>query len=387
MLKFALFWLPFVLCCGDAVASEIPAAAAGPYAVGSTCMEVTPKDDQPMGDYLNGKYTRQRVWYVADLLTYRDATPVLQVPVPREKTFGAQAGTSLPLVLFVLYPTTRDNPRADYRFPYSETGDNVFPHMQRPGDRPMFAPALGKCPAIIYSGGYNTHGLWHLEHLKFLASHGYVVVDIFHGDGRCASFSAAMALRPDEVRAAIDFIAQDKEFSDAIDPERIGLSAASAGGHSIASVMGGVDPQQPAASKRDARVKAGVALVPYLGGVMGVWPFQVEDWRFGQNHAGLATVRTPFLAIYGEKDKNVPRTGVESAVNAIGGPVPSVLLEGETHSITAPANIDINTWELLFFNAWLREDPAAKKLLDDGTSVQGGVTDRKIVHRSANTNR
>jgi hypothetical protein len=64
-----------------------------------------------------------------------------------------------------------------------------------------------------------------------------------------------------------------------------------------------------------------------------------------------------------------------------------VLLEGETHSITAPANIDINTWELLFFNAWLREEPTAKKLLDDGTSVQGGVTDHKVVHRSAKTNR
>jgi len=120
---------------------------------------------QPMGDFLNGKVTPQHPVYLADILTHPESAFALQVAVPADrKTFGAHAGTRIPLVLYVLYPTTKDNPRADYTFPYTETGDNVFPHMQRAGEKPIFPDAAARYPLIVYSGGYNTHGLWHLSH-------------------------------------------------------------------------------------------------------------------------------------------------------------------------------------------------------------------------------
>lgn len=367
-------------------AVEIPAAAAGPYAVGSTNMQVSlpAGDTRPMMDYLVGKQQPPKPVYMDEILTHPTSALMLKVTVPASHPFAfALAGQTVPVLLYVLYPTTNDNPRPHYRFPYKDTGDNVFPHMQRPGEAPIFADPAARYPVIVYSGGLNTHGLWHLAHLKTLASHGYVVVDIFHGDaragdGRTPGYFEAFALRQAAFKAATDFILSDPAFAAHVDPDRVGASGASAGGQTILSMMGGVRPGVKRTAVHDARIKAGFGTVPFTGTSFGVWPMEVDSWFFGKDYAGLANVKVPYFAIAGEKDTSCPSETVQASARRIGAPAWVVELKGAGHDL-GEAVKEALAWELVFFDAHLRGNAAARALLAPGNTVSGGSLSRMVV--------
>jgi predicted dienelactone hydrolase len=378
MLRWLFSALPLLAICPRLMSAELAPIPPGPSAVACTNLEATPHDSGPMFDFLNGKTSSSGTVYLTDILVHPEAVPTLTVDVPSDgKLFGKQAGTRIPLVLLIVYPTTQENPRPDYTYPYKETRDALFTHMQQPGGKPILADPAAKYPLIIYTGGYNTHGLWHLWHLKELAAHGYIVVDMFHGDGRGASFASNLALRSIELRATLDYVLQHSDFASAIDAERIGATGESAGGHTVAAALGGIDPSGRIPEGADPRIKAGVGLVPFLGGSRGLWPFKMDHWYFGEDHAGLRSVRRPFLGIYAEKDGNVPPEGVEAGVREMAGPTTAVMLDGERHLVSTAASSDICTWEVLFFDAWLRDDATARQKLKFGTSVRGGVNDHK----------
>lgn len=373
--------LLFLLGAVRLAATELEPVQPGAFPVATTNFEVRPQADaKTMFAYLNGNASGAGTQYLTDILVHPQAVPTLQVDVPADAgLFGNQAGTRLPVVLLVVYPTTRDNPRAHYPFPYRETGDAVFTHMQQPGDHPLFADPTAKYPLIVLSGGYNTHSLWHLWHMKALAAHGYIVVDIVHGDGRGSSFAGNLALRSIEVRATIDFLLRDPDFGRAIDAGRIGATGESAGGHTVAAALGGTDPRGRIPGGADPRIKAGFGLVPFLGGSMGFWPFKQDFWFFGEDHAGLQQVDRPFLAVYGAEDANVPPEGVEAGVRALRGPAIAIMLDGEKHIVSDRSASDIRTWEILFFDAWLRGDATARQKLATGTTVRDGVKDHLTI--------
>jgi hypothetical protein len=368
----------------SALATELSPVGPGRYAVGSTNFEVTGRPGVPMVDFLKGKTTRKETLYVADILTHPEAAIVTFVDVPADPaTFGRQAGTRLPLVLYVLYPTKADNPRPNYPFPYKETGDNVFPHMQRTGEKPLLAEDGAKYPLIVYSTGYEGHGLWDLEQLKTLASHGFIVVDIFHSDGRGVTFDGNAALRPLEFKQALDAILAHPDFGPVIDAKRIGACGSSFGGYTILRAMGGANPSRGLPARGDPRIKAGFGLVPFMGGLMGPWPFGVDAWYFEKDYSGLRSVRTPFLAVYGQKDRNVKPDSVEAGVDQMSGPATAILLDGEEHLLSKAVWTDVTTWQVLFFDAWLRDSAAAKQQLAEGTSVRGGVSDHRTRQHGA----
>ena len=362
----------------DLDGAEIARSGAGPFAVATTNLEVRPQTDaKVMFDFLNGRKTPTGMHYLTDILVHPDAVPTVQLDVPADpKRFGPFAGTRLPIVLLVAYPTSRDNPRPDYAFPYTETGDRTLTHMQGPGDRPRFPDPAAKYPLIVVSGGYNTHGLWHLQRLKHLAAHGYIVLDLFHGDGRSEVFAVNLALRALGVRAALDHLLRDPCFGPAIDAARIGAIGESAGAHTVLTALGGVDPSGRVPPLADPRLKAAVGVVPFMGASFGFWPFKIDAWHFGADYAGLRGVRRPFLALYGGEDSNVPPAGVEAGVRALGGPAWAVCLDNEAHLLTDVAQRDVLTWELLFFDAWVRGDSISQRYLDRAVSVEGGAGDR-----------
>ncbi|HWA25151.1 MAG TPA: hypothetical protein VG734_05700 [Lacunisphaera sp.] len=366
-----------------AAAVELEPIPPGEFAVATTHFAVREQADaKAMFAFLNGKVSATGTQYLTDILVHPEAVPTVQVEVPADAAlYGAQAGTRLPLVLLVAYPTTRDNPRAGYKFPYRETGDALFTHMQQPGDKPLFANSTAKYPLILLSGGYNTHSLWHLSHMKALAAHGYIVADMLHGDGRGTSFPSNLALRCLQVRATLDFLLRDRDFGPAIDPARIGITGESAGGHTAAAALGGVDSAGRIPAGAEARIKAGFGLVPFFGASFGIWPFKQELWYFGEDHAGLRRVDRPFMAVYGADDSNVPPEGVEAALRAMGGPATAIMLDGEKHLVSDAAAGDIRTWEILFFNAWLRGDATARQQLAAASSVRGGVNDHVTIRR------
>jgi acetyl esterase/lipase len=374
--------LPLAAAAPRLSAAEIPPIGPGPYAVGSTNMEVVDHPVSPMIDYLKGKSVSRKPIYIAEILTHPGAALLTQVAIPADPAiYGRHAGSNLPLVLYVLYPTSSENKRDDYKFPYPDTADNVFPHMQKAEEKPIFAGNATRYPLIVFSHGYEGHGLWDLDHLRFLAAHGYIVVSVFHGDGR-ANFEANFGIRPIALKAALDYILNHPDFGPAIDPDRIGVSGGSFGGYTILAAMGGkyLQSAEPAA---DSRIKAGFGLVPFMGGTMGFWPFATDAWVFGKDYSGLKTVQTPFMAIYGEKDTNVPPKSVMGGIAQMSGPASAVMLDGEQHLFSKKVWTDVYTWEVLFFNTWLRGDAEARKQLYGGTSVQGGVTDHKTYQHAA----
>lgn len=384
MLRWLLSVLPLFAIGSQLLSAELEPIQPGPFAVACTNLEVTPRDGVPMFDFLNGKTSSSGTVYLTDILAHPEAVPTLQVEVPHDvKRFGKQAGTRIPLVLLIVYPTTRENPRPNYPYPYKETGDALFTHMQRPGEKPLLADTAAKYPLIIHSGGYNTHGLWHLWRMKELAAHGYIVVDMFHGDGRGANFGSNLALRSIELRATLDYVLQHSDFAALVDADRIGAAGDSAGGHTVAAALGGIDPSGRIPEGVEPRIKAAVGLVPFLGNSFGFWPFKTDGWYFGEDHAGLRRVQKPFLAIYAEKDVNVPPAGVMAGVHAMTGPATAIRLDGETHLVSNAANSDIRTWEVLFFDAWLRDDATARQKLKSGTSIRGGVNDHKTFQHEA----
>jgi predicted dienelactone hydrolase len=261
-------------------------------------------------------------------------------------------------------------------FPYTETGDRTFTRMQRPGERPLLADPATKYPLIVLSGGYNTHGLWHLFRLKDLAAHGFIVLDLFHGDGRSGSLPANLALRGLALQRALDYLLADPAFGPAIDAERIGVIGESAGAHTAFAALGGTDPSGRVPAAADPRIKAAVGVVPFLGTSFGFWPFTVDAWHFGENYAGLKKITRPSLALYGGRDTSVTPERVEAGVRALAGPTLAVRLDEEGHLLSDAAQRDARAWELLFFNAWLRGDVAAREQLQRADSVQGGARDR-----------
>jgi dienelactone hydrolase len=177
----------------------------------------------------------------------------------------------------------------------------------------------------------------------------------------------------------LDFLLQHPDFAPAIDAERIGAVGESAGGHTVLAALGGMDPAAKIPVGTDSRIKAAFGVVPFMGGSVGFWPFKMDLWFFGEDHAGLQPVKRPFMALYAEKDSNVPPEGVEAGLRAMTGPATGIMLDGEKHIVSDPANSDIRTWEILFFNAWLRDDAMARRKITAGTSVSGGVTDHRTI--------
>jgi predicted dienelactone hydrolase len=153
---------------------------------------------------------------------------------------------------------------------------------------------------------------------------------------------------------------------------RIGASGASAGGLTVLALLGGVDPKYPAYNPRDPRIKAGFGLVPFMGKSFGVWPFQTEAWHLGREFEGLAAVKAPFFAVYAGQDGAVPADSVRAGVRRLGGPVWAVELPGEDHGLKPAAEREAYSWELAFFDAFLRDNAEARAKLVASTTVRGG---------------
>lgn len=357
--------------------APIPAIGPGPYEVGSSNFEVSLEPTMQVNDYLKGKAEGQAL-YISNILVHPESALIAHVPIPPDsELYGSTAGKNLPVAMYVLYPTSKLNNRPGYIFPYTETSDNNFPHMQRAGEKPIFATSHQRFPLIVYSHGHEGHGLWDLSHLKYLASHGYIVVSVFHGDGRM-DINSAVNMRPLLFKAALDFISARADFASGIDSDRIGASGGSLGGYTVLTAIGGKYGSAKV-ERSDARIKAAFGLVPFMGVSVKNPDSVFELWPFGKDFSGLKNVQKPFLAVYAENDVNVLPATVLAGLGRMSGTATGIALTGESHVVSNAALQDVYTWELLFFGAWLRQDHQAHALLygAENVSVEGGVQDRK----------
>jgi hypothetical protein len=373
-----------------------PLPLPGPYPV--ACSNVAqdfsrvPPGENPQ-DYWDGTpHSDGSPRYITDLLADPANTLDLTLTAPSNgDLYGSFAGKNVQYVIIACYPTTANNPRADYTLPNGV----VVPHMQLGTDAPLLADSTAHLPLLIFSHGLSGSPLdgEYLQAITVLASNGYVVAATFHGDPRFSSLQindladvvyllshlpnvlALQALRPLSLSATLDVLLGNSQWRDHIDPARIGGFGASLGGGSIMLMAGaglttsaGLSWTQVTA---DPRLKAAVGYVPYFG-----QPFFPA---FGRDQHGLDNIALPFLAISGTADTVAPIAPTVQGLERLTGTRELVELVGVTHGFDVPSTNDIFTWTLTFLDAQVRGDATAGALLPQMASVAGGGDDHVVI--------
>ncbi len=330
--------------------------------------------------------------YVTDLLADPANTPTVLITAPSDPDlYGSFVGQQLEFVLFTCYPTTPENPSADYPLP---TGD-VVPHMQVGADPPLLADPAARYPMLAFAHGYRGSPLTsdYLAAMSVFASYGYIVVAPFYGDphftdltvdnlsdavallANLSDFTALQALRALATRAALDLMLSDPQWLDHIDATQIGGFGASMGGETLlllggAGLTTSLDFEHTQVTV-DPRLKAAVGYVPFFG--------ELFLPAFGRDQSGLSGVTLPFLAISGTEDTLAPIIMAEQGINQLSGTRELVSLAGVTHDFDVASTNDIYTWALTFLDAEVRENPAARQKLSTMASVEGGGDDRVVI--------
>ena len=379
-----------------------PLPLPGPYAV--ACSNVAQDFARvPEGvnakDYWEGTPSaRGAPRYISDLLVDPPNALTANVVVPNDRAlYGEFAANRVPFVVLVCYPTTVDNPRPDYALP---TG-KVVPHMQTGAEPPLFANSAVRYPLLAFSHGYGGSPISddYITALYIFASYGYIVVAPFHGDPRFSDlkiddlgdviavvthlddFTALQALRPLSVSAALDILLASPQWQSHIDPTQIGAFGASMGGETV-MLLGGAGLTSSAGLSwtqvtLDPRIKAAAGYVPYFG-----QPFLPA---FGRDEHGLDGVKLPFLGISGTADLTAPIVETQLGVTRLAGARELVALAGVKHGFDVASSGDIFTWMLVYFDAEVRGNPAARQQLSTMASVAGGGDDSVVIYYNGPT--
>ncbi len=360
----------------------VDAMQTGDFAVGSSNFTINnvKASGVDAGIYLQGGQQGSDLLYINSLLEFEQDTFTFQLSVPNDSlTYGSMAGKSLPYSGYVLYPTSSSNTRANYSV---FTVPPALPHMQGKGDAPIFANASTKYPLLVYSHGNGSHPTADvLEALIKFASHGYIVMALYHGDGRFSETDASnFTLRPLAVKTAIDKILADANFSSHIDTNRIGGMGESYGGATMLALLGAkvIYPEPSSVflntlrnTTVDSRIKAAATYVPYMG----------KDFysNFGNKSTGTQSVDKPFMANSSNSDEQTDYTKVQLGIANIPGIKYLVEYDAELHGMSAGAQQDTYTWIKIFLDAYIKEDAEAIDVLSRIKSVNASGKDSLVV--------
>lgn len=182
--------------------------------------------------------------------------------------------------------------------------------------------------------------------------------------------------RADEplTKAVLDSVLSSEEFGPRLDPDNIGISGHSLGGFTALALAGGRF-QGNVATIRDGRIKAGVIAAPWVGGRYDGSDF----FAFGPSNRELNRVTAPMLCLFGTKDRDTLASFILPAMRHLSGPTYVVELVDQPHVFEQGSWEDRDNWELLFFSAYLKNDPAALRLLQIARSMKGGNEDVQLL--------
>ena len=371
--------------CGKApdVSIEAQAFERGPYSVGSTNMQVAAEfadiGDASMHAYLLGQPDDSgQARYLADLLEYPDSALISDVRIPdKHEIYGPASGLTLPVVTFLTFPSSAGARQNRYAFPYHDAMFGVFEDMLGAGEAPRFADPNARYPLIILAHGASAHGIYDVRHAHSLASHGYIVAVVNYGDNRTASmdkpYHHVSFLRPLLTKAVLDALLADETFGPRIDTDNIGITGHSFGGFTALALAGGRYQGNPS-TVSDARITAGVIAAPWVGG-----NYDGNDFfAFGPNNDGLDRVHVPIISFFGTNDESTLASFILPAMTKLSGPTYVIELVDQPHIFEQGSWEDRDNWELLFFSAYLKHDPAALEILRTASSMQGGNTDVQL---------
>ncbi|MDJ0655178.1 MAG: hypothetical protein QNJ40_13535 [Xanthomonadales bacterium] len=362
---------------------ELEPLGRGPHAVGSTNMAVAAEfrdlGDDAMHDILLGKRDPEgRYRFITEVLQHPESAWIVEAPVPNQPAvYGPTAGTSLPVAAFVTWPARADQETSPYDFPYHGGQYGRFEDMLAPGESPVFADPEKKYPLIVLAHGNDAHGIFDIGHAQDLSRHGYIVAVPIYGDDRTRVAGLdndhVAFLRPLLTRALVDSLLESRTFGPHIDADNIGVSGHSFGGFTALAAAGGRF-QGHSATAVDPRVKAAVLAAPWVGHKRLIW----DHFAFGRNNVELNRVTTPVLCAFGTADTVTRSDFILPAMQQLSGPTYVVELVDQTHVFEGGSWEDRNAWELLFFNAYLKQDADALASLKIGRSMNGGGVDLQL---------
>jgi len=333
-------------------------------------------EPEQMDRYLIGAWDEKEgsVFWDQILKNQEDAW-IVDVKVPDDASlYETLAGQTLPIVVYVMYPTEQNNTREGYTFPHPRLGA-TFQHMLKAGEAPLIANDREQYPLVVLCHGIYAHSIYDVRHAEFLASQGYIVAVISFGDGRIPPASIKRArsfVRPLEASAALQAVLDDPVIGPRVNQYQIGISGHSFGGFTVYTSLGARMDGEPNTA-HDARFSAGVAASPWTGGFQG----EVEYFPFTSDQSEMRTIRKPVLTVYGNADDVTRPKYILGAAKQVQGPAYLVEMEGEGHLYSPGGWADLQQWELLFFDAYLKGESDALEKLQTTESFEGGTVDRQ----------
>src|SRR5258708_3910100 len=275
----------------------------GPFAV--ACSNVA-QDASRIAPGLDATdYWEGRDHYITELLVDPGSAIVYDVRVPFDPfVYPQNFGRRVQFAAIACYPTPKANNDPDYVLP---TSGETVPHMQAIGAAPKlitqaeYFATLGlpapagpailpmRMPYIVYSPGLGGSPIssGYLQVMALLASQGYMVAGVFHGDARFSkirvqdfadvvyllaayNFVVEMQLmRPLSLIALTDRLLVDPNYSVGINQDQIGGFGASLGGEAMLHLLGASITTNAGLAchdaPRDTRIKAAGGHVPYAG--------------------------------------------------------------------------------------------------------------------------
>lgn len=368
----------------DSYARELTPLEAGSLPVASTNFMIADEHasltDSDIDNYLIGE--TRLFWqdrYIADLLAYPEAAWSFNITVPdHEELYGHISNEELTVTSFVTYPTeVIDNPRP-YDFPYHNSAYGSFQHMLMPGEQPKISKARDKYPLIVLSHGGSAHGVYDIGHANDLASQGYIVAVIMYGDNRNLKLFGnnehRTYLRPLITKAVVDSLIKSPTFGSYIEADNVGISGHSFGGFTALASAGAKAGGEPNAST-DPRTKAIVLAAPWVGRTHDGETY----YAFGDENESLKNITIPTISFVATKDDITTPESILPAMKLLNGPTYVIELVDQPHTFEDGSWRDRNNWEIIFFNAHLKDDKAAQALLKEGTSMNGGNVDRQLM--------
>ncbi len=363
---------------------SIPPLDYGIYPVGSTNFEIDNevlseklKQGLDAGQFQQGYNLNGELLYIAQLLKYPESAFTVEVKVPDEpENYGDSAGTTMLYTGYVFYPTSPENHRNDYEVFLPP----ALPHMQGKDDKPIFPDEQTKYPLIVYSHGLGDYPGAFIADLIKIASHGYVVLALYHGDNRFSrNEMRTLFLRPLAIKAAIDKLQNDSDFASHINFEKVGGIGTSYGGTTMMALTGakvlGMDYVSFMTGKlketvQDNRIKAIATIVPYMG----------DNFYklFGNDCQGVETLSAPILINAAKNDDVASFDIIEKCFKKIPTDKYLVAYENESHTMSTGAMIDAITWSKVFLDAYTKDNNESISILNNATNVEGGGEDNLI---------
>jgi dienelactone hydrolase len=363
--------------------TEAEPPGRGPYPVGSTNMEVAPEyadigDDAMHGVLLGQATSSDNPRFVTDILRYPEAAWITEVEVPENPDlYGPASGMTMPVATFVAYPSGASDEPTPYRFPYHDARYGEFEDMLAAGEDPEFADPDGRYPLIILAHGASAHGIYDVRHAHNLASNGYIVAVVNYGDNRTLipnDLNAHLSfLRPLLTRVVLDSLLASETFGPRIDADNSGITGHSFGGFTALTLAGGPFLGNTE-TVSDARITAAVIAAPWVGGRYNGG----ELFAFGPDNEELNRVSIPVISFFGTKDDVTQASFILPAMKQLSGPTYVVELVDQPHVFEQGSWEDRDAWELLFFSAYLKHDPAALEMLRRARSMKGGNEDVQL---------